>query len=367
MTNYIPKMSDAVLELNGSVILVITEKGGNFIPFVFKNGKPQRADGYIKSVYRVDEKVYPEMMAQVGAIFSSRKTKSKNVVIKLSTIKPSRNYSLEELDRIILLAHSHIEIASDGSLVIHRFKKEKAGLKEIIQPFKTDDAINAAIRSQQHIVKGYKSIEGKTIVGRIQKLIGIQKVLQNANDLLYHWHDFFQQDKTNMEGEIESVVASLKRCSNLYKVLVWERMQNFTGIRDSLGRVNPPAYATKTAAAMADITKGINEANRLFMSNAIKENVLTVEKLHEEMNIKHACLILKAVITSSDKTLDNYGVIELRINQALYYLQSVWAKPYFSQAEKARVITNIAKKFCQEKKFDLARLFLSAAVTILEQ
>jgi hypothetical protein len=366
MANYIPKMSDAILIFNDIVILVIAEADGFFFPFVKKQGKLTRADSYIKFPPRIDGLVYQPMTRQVRAIFSSRKKPTDGVVLELATIKPSFHHSLEELDRIKLLAYYNIEIAKNGSLVMHRFRKGKEELKEIVQIFRAEDAIDAAIRAQQHIVDGYKGANSQDIIGEIQKLAGIQEVLQNANNLLCNWHNFSPREIWDMEEKVSAVIESLKHCSNVYKVLVREQMKNFSGIQDSREIVNPPAIAAKTAAAIAKIIRRGDEVDNLFVRNVIKQQALKIEKLHEEMNIKHACLLLKAVIASPDKTLDNYGMIELKINQALDHLRSAWAKPYFIQAEKAQAIINLGKKYCQEKKFNLARLMFSAAITTLD-
>jgi hypothetical protein len=370
MTNYIPKMSDAVIRLRGITIMTIMElEEGCFIPFILdKKGKPIRADGYVKKPEYVSKKKYAEAMSQAYGIFSDKRQQEQMLIIDINKIEPEEFYgpcySLEETDRLLVLCYNHIDVRNNGTLVIYRFDEKEGEFEAVPQEYETDDALLAAIRSRDHVLETYKG--SKNQLGEIKKLIGIKEVLQDANDLLCHWHDYSPREIWDMEERVTEVVESLKRCSNIYKVLVQERMKNFTGIQDSLERINPPAIAAKTAAAIVDIIKRSNQANRRAISNTIKKQVLELEKIHEEMNIKQACFLLKAIVASHDKTLDNYDMINLKINRALYLLQSAWLNPYFPPSEKARTIINIGKKFCQEKKFNLARLMFSAAITIFD-
>lgn len=336
--NYVPRKDDGsniIRDENGVVTKVTTEFEGKKISFLFKAGQA------IRETYKenVPQEHFFAMRRQALAIHLSS---LKKIPIRKRSIHQNR-WLEEERRRLKILEKIWCYVMPDGTLNITRmdFCPKTGTKKEIEMPYLD---IETAIRAQNHILEKYFGRENLEKIGELDRLNFYRSVIQEAHTLFLDWQAVTSEDIKRVKTDLTKAQLDLQQCREQIKVTIRELLKKIGKMEDSLGRKNPGALAARSISAKTKNTTREKSIKRIAIFAASRRQTLFLEKKQIELNIAQAIFILNAMLNSSDIFFQNQRAFSRRLNQALYFLQSVWVEPFSTPAKKAHEFLLQAKK-----------------------
>jgi len=232
------------------------------------------------------------------------------------------------------------------------------GTKNKVRRWKGLTDIFSAIRSQEHTAYFYTSTDGEQ-----KKIFTIEEVLEETNALLTTWIKASQSERINVGKKLFSTLKLLDGCRNEYKKQVLSQLETIIGFRDSLGRINPGAMATKTIATLGLLYKRSEAAEIIPAKAILRKKMLEWEK--ERLDIlfifcagqinlfsKHQAFFGKGLAEIQATALDN------KIKQVIELLDTAFSSPYWERSNAAKERLVIAQKALRSHNMTKARVNL---------
>ena len=292
-----------------------------------------------------------------------------NEILKSKKNNPIRWQILTKIDREWLwdLEKSGIEILTDGWLRIIRWNKQPSKNAIIIK--QKVIGINSAIRMQDHILGGYREDQIKN-QAELSKLESIEEVIEKANSILTDWQNLNLAYDHKMIKQLIQVILLLEKCTNEFKVRARRQVEKIIDLRDSLGRVNPGAMATRTLTALNSLSSRINEIGNIYPKIALRKEILIFEKRRIQDALRKAISKTAFIPKSASPAgklnpADETKIIMRNFEQALFFLNNNRVSPYWEQTEQVKYYYWQAKKLRRQNNFLAAGEMVKTALEIL--
>lgn len=246
------------------------------------------------------------------------------------------------------MSDAGMRVLTNGFMDISRWEKDgpRKSVKHKLVRQKID-GLPSAIRMQDHILGLYRE-DTEERDSEHTKLESIEEIIAYANDLLNHWSEVDEVGKKELQQQLASVVLELERCRNEFKIEIKDRAEATMKLQDSRGRENPSALAARTVGALNSLTKRISEMQLIMPMVAMRKEMLVLEKrrVEKEMdkaNSKLNLLLNHPIFKTDDKRAPESRLkehettaLQLRVQQAVEFLNTIHVAPYYQQAEQAK-------------------------------
>lgn len=351
--NYLPKgEAEVIRNETNRVIKVIAVWRGKKVPFVMAEKKVVRDDYFNPGRPVIPGDHYRKMYRQVVSVFAENKTKER---------ARDLYWLLSDLSKC------GVSLKGRGGLQITRWDKTAGQERKLIR--QTVEEIGAAIRMQGHIIDGY-SLSSAKHPGELDRLESIELVISQANQILLSWRQINATDKIELQRQLAKVVLQLENCRNEFKVATREQAEKVLPLKDSLGRPNPMAFASRTVAALSDLTERIRELNIIMPYIAMRKQLLVLADrwLRSIFNQTTGTVtLISRHCVFNGGSIANYepSIIGQKIDQASSLLNNAVISPYYQLAKKAQVGLKSAKRLLQAKKYQACREKLNLALELL--
>lgn len=235
--------------------------------------------------------------------------------------------------------------------------------KEVENTYKD---IDGAIRTQDHIMEKYFSNDTEPKKApEIIRLFSNIEAIGKVRATLFDWKNASKTAISDSDDILSQTAKNLKRCRDELKKSAHEQLEKSAGFIDSTGKKNPGAVLARTCAAEDKIEKRTKKIKAIDRHIAKRKTVLQLEKKQMQLNIIEASFKLKMILHSSEAFFQNKEVVNLRLGQVLYLLQSIWLNPYLDPVKEAKKDIMEAKSIISKDNIDEAKKFISRAINRL--
>ena len=247
-----------------------------------------------------------------------------------------------------------IFIDQDGLIVVNK----KKGSKDIKTIYFN---INSAIRLQEHILDDYFSPAEKTC-GELSKIDHYKNLGKEINELLVNWKNS-SIDKDSLKEKIAYLAKQFTLSRNELKIDSKKLLDSITGLKDSLDRENPPAFATKTVAVLNKMEKRINDIENISSFIEKRKEVLT--ECRAEMKVEKMRATKDLITLIHIRNFAYYSDVNgIKINKIITTLDSLFIENFSSQKNQAVFYLQLAKGCISEVR--KAKKYLRTALSILQ-
>jgi len=335
---------EVIRNVKKQAVRIVFNDGHDDYIFIF-------VDGHIvcSSAKKLDEMTFKKYRKQFRAIFLE------NRIIK----EAIRGKNTAENTRLNLLKDFHCYVLAKGKVLIvynHDGKTVENTYKDI----------DSSIRAQDHIMEKYFSNDTELKKApEIIRLFSNIKAIDKVRITLFDWKNASETAITASDDVLSKTAKNLERCRNELKKSAHAQLEKSAGFIDSTGKKNPGAVLARTCVAENKIQKRTEKIKAIDQYTAKRKTVLQLEKKQMQLNIIEASFKLKMILHSSDAFFQNKEVVNSRLGQVLYLLQSIWLNPYLDPVKEARKDILEAKNKISKNKIGEAKKFISRAINLL--
>lgn len=247
-----------------------------------------------------------------------------------------------------------------GWIRVNRFITENGVVRP--SPLHVPD-IDAAIRMEGHILDYYGGTENKP--GEFAELTTFDAVIRTANNLLVVYKNSSIAKREVINEQLVRVILRLEHCRNDEKVEVFEQLREVAAFEDSLGRVNPGAFAARTVAALNRLASRFQEMRIIQPIIALRRELLIFEKRSFEYQEKQVGIMLRNLIHRIYNDSGAVKNLEGNFGRILYFTGFLWPSPFYERGKWADAHLLAGKKAARLNQADKALYNLMAAHHII--